>query len=1220
MAVVIRLQGLPIVAGTMDIRHFFSGLTIPDGGVHIVGGEHGEAFIVFATDEDARLGMMRTGGTIKGSKVTLLLSSKTEMQNMIELSRRRFETANLDMSPANSGRAGAAPNSGLSGRGTLPTTLPSTLSSAMPTALPSSLSSSMPSSIPSSLPSALPSAVPSALSSSVPSAVPNAMPSAIPSAMPSTASSALPSGMPSALPSCMPSVLPSGMPGTLPSGMPGTLPSGMPGALPSGMPGSLSSMPGSLPSGMPGSLPSSVPGALTTGVPGSLPSGLSGSLPSGLPGTMPSSMPGALPSGVSSGTPSGMSGMPSGMPSGMSGGMPSCMSGGMPSGMPSGMSGGMPSGMSGGMPSGMSGGMPSGMSGGMPSGMSGGMPSGMSGGMPSGMSGGMPSGMSGGMPSGMSGGMPSGMSGGMPSGMTAGMPSGLSSSMPSGMLPSGMPSTLSSGMSTSVPASMPTTMPSFSSSAPSVTSTPSTAHESNKNLPSFSTSTMGSVPPSVGTTFVTPSFSTTIQSSAVAQMNSLPPPPVPPLPSMSSLPPLPSLPPISVPPPVPTMPPVPPVPPLTSLPPMAGMPPMNTPPVGPVPGGMSSSRPVMNLNNSMNPLFMGPMNPANPVNPLSSQSTLKPHPINPDDLYIRLHGVPFSATEADVRDYYSGLQVESVYMLRDHLGRSSGIVFVKFFSPQDTFEALTRPRQPMGGRFIDVSPATEGQWIASGAPLSFKQSIGYSAQSRLHSQSRSGSPGGRRRSRSRSPHEQDFCVYLRGLPYETGKDQVREFFKKLDIVEDTIYIVQGPDGRASGEGFVEFKTEIDYKAALCRNRQHLGNRFVQVHPISKRGMLEKIGAIRSRLHSQGYSDQNPNVKFEGEKAQPRICAHISNLPYNVTSKQILQFLEGIGVEENSLRVLVDNNGHGLGQAVVKFKSEEEALKAEQLHRKKLNGRDAFLNLCTVEDMKALERNPPLHIGRRGVKYPLLVSSSSSSGQNYSREDEYSQTSNTSSENQNSHPFTSAKAFSSSSNMFGPPLPPPGLGTSFSEGHSGAAPNGSSGLPGPAGEPPSYGSSSSSLSGPSSYGAAPGNLSAPPSFGNGPGKLSAPPGFGSAPPSFGSGPPAPGSGPSQLSAPPGFGPAPSTLTGPPGFTAGPGKTAPAVVKVQNMPFTVTVDEIMDFFYGYQLIPGSVCLKFSEKGLPTGEAMVAFESRDEATAAVVDLNDRPIGSRKVKLVLG
>jgi hypothetical protein len=69
----------------------------------------------------------------------------------------------------------------------------------------------------------------------------------------------------------------------------------------------------------------------------------------------------------------------------------------------------------------------------------------------------------------------------------------------------------------------------------------------------------------------------------------------------------------------------------------------------------------------------------------------------------------------------------------------------------------------------------------------------------------------------------------------------------------------------------------------------------------------------------------------------------------------------------------------------------------------------------------------------------------------------------------------------------------------------------------------------------------------------------------------------------------------------------------------MPFTVSIDEILDFFYSYQVIPGSVCSKYNEKDMPTSEAMVAFGSRDEATAAVIDLNDRPIGSRKVKLVL-
>lgn len=72
----------------------------------------------------------------------------------------------------------------------------------------------------------------------------------------------------------------------------------------------------------------------------------------------------------------------------------------------------------------------------------------------------------------------------------------------------------------------------------------------------------------------------------------------------------------------------------------------------------------------------------------------------------------------------------------------------------------------------------------------------------------------------------------------------------------------------------------------------------------------------------------------------------------------------------------------------------------------------------------------------------------------------------------------------------------------------------------------------------------------------------------------------------------------------------------------MPFTVSIDEILDFFYGYQVIPYRLSVfKVQWKGMPTGEAMVAFESRDEATAAfVIDLNDRPIGSRKVKLVLG
>lgn len=89
MSVIIRLQGLPWSASAMDIRQFFKGLNIPPGGVHIIGGEKGDAFIAFVSDEDARKAMMLNNGYIDTNAVQLYLSSKTEMQNVIGEARNQ---------------------------------------------------------------------------------------------------------------------------------------------------------------------------------------------------------------------------------------------------------------------------------------------------------------------------------------------------------------------------------------------------------------------------------------------------------------------------------------------------------------------------------------------------------------------------------------------------------------------------------------------------------------------------------------------------------------------------------------------------------------------------------------------------------------------------------------------------------------------------------------------------------------------------------------------------------------------------------------------------------------------------------------------------------------------------------------------------------------------------------------------------------------------------
>lgn len=71
-------------AGAEDIRKFFENLHIPDGGVYIVGGSLGEAFIAFTTEREAQLAMRYNGSSLKGSKVTLHMSNMAELEHKLE--------------------------------------------------------------------------------------------------------------------------------------------------------------------------------------------------------------------------------------------------------------------------------------------------------------------------------------------------------------------------------------------------------------------------------------------------------------------------------------------------------------------------------------------------------------------------------------------------------------------------------------------------------------------------------------------------------------------------------------------------------------------------------------------------------------------------------------------------------------------------------------------------------------------------------------------------------------------------------------------------------------------------------------------------------------------------------------------------------------------------------------------------------------------------------
>lgn len=74
-----------------------------------------------------------------------------------------------------------------------------------------------------------------------------------------------------------------------------------------------------------------------------------------------------------------------------------------------------------------------------------------------------------------------------------------------------------------------------------------------------------------------------------------------------------------------------------------------------------------------------------------------------------------------------------------------------------------------------------------------------------------------------------------------------------------------------------------------------------------------------------------------------------------------------------------------------------------------------------------------------------------------------------------------------------------------------------------------------------------------------------------------------------------------------------------VIITNLLLKVSTNEILDFIYGYKVIPDSVSIKYNEEVLLFGEAVFAITNYNEALAAVKDLSGRPIGPCNIKLSL-
>eukprot|EP01017_Pseudomicrothorax_dubius_P006211 TRINITY_DN11735_c0_g1_i1.p1 TRINITY_DN11735_c0_g1~~TRINITY_DN11735_c0_g1_i1.p1 ORF type:complete len:556 (-),score=144.87 TRINITY_DN11735_c0_g1_i1:181-1848(-) len=277
--------------------------------------------------------------------------------------------------------------------------------------------------------------------------------------------------------------------------------------------------------------------------------------------------------------------------------------------------------------------------------------------------------------------------------------------------------------------------------------------------------------------------------------------------------------------------------------------------------------------------------------------------------YIRIRGFPPSTRENDVVEFLRGIRVykEDIAFLLDLEGKFSGEVYVKLANEADMKEALCLNLNQVEDRYVEVFETTENEFNKARASQ-------FADQREVHPDTRMTidallrfNPG---------------ILKLRGLPYTATENDILNFFKGFQIMQDGI---KRPiiGGKPSGEAFVLFATKEEAQRALTLNMDKIGNRFIELFPTTPR---EFENFIMHNFINSGpcYSkDFMPNIPQD----KRRSTLMISGLPFNATKQTVIDFFSSFDIKERDVHMLPSHSGKFSGNALVIFEDEMECRRA-----------------------------------------------------------------------------------------------------------------------------------------------------------------------------------------------------------------------------------------------------------------------------------------------------
>jgi len=167
------------------------------------------------------------------------------------------------------------------------------------------------------------------------------------------------------------------------------------------------------------------------------------------------------------------------------------------------------------------------------------------------------------------------------------------------------------------------------------------------------------------------------------------------------------------------------------------------------------------------------------------------------ELYVA--NMPYSATDQSIEDYFSKYgKIKNVKLLKDKMGRSKGIAFVKFDTNAEATKALATNEQEFEGRKLRVNFAGENPTDREERP-STKFEKG----------------------------SNQCTVFIGNIPFSSSKDAIEDMFKSCGSIKDVRFATRD-DGKPKGFAHIEFNNEDSVEKALKMNGTEMDGRHLKV--------------------------------------------------------------------------------------------------------------------------------------------------------------------------------------------------------------------------------------------------------------------------------------------------------------------------------------------------------------------------------------------------------